>query len=470
MKESLCDIHLLTDIFDVLLENEPGPDIPGTIGKGLDIRFNALHITGQPITQCSTSRLFAYITHYGAQPLGLEWINDHSCNVVFSDAAAARLAIEYLCPAVSMSTSPLIPLPSIEDVENASSIKKIHDTGENVQSAQEHEWSEEFMQSILFPRKAQRIPGKLYNAPEKDAAKALQEYNAKISSQNGSNLESTEGTIPEIYREMEEEDRQRFLQQSEQKSLQNLRGNLWIRWTVESLDVKGNRSAQQSKWYRDHGRDAGKEVVSKVLQVGGADERKELLPGQGRRRGRGGRGTAMMDELDREMDAYRDRSDDAVVGGDPEARRRRRRGSRSATTMAALDEEMETIRGDRRDRSASPIGRSNGNDGRNGYSDTPDHGHQTTIRVRGRGKMRAPSAWDDDRDLFDNRRSGLLADRLRIPADRSSFSSNQGQTDRTFGLEDRLRLPGNQYEESRRSLDKRLSPSNPSGSLQDRLR
>jgi hypothetical protein len=400
----------------------------------------------------------------------LEWINDHSCNVVFSDAAAARLAIEYLCPAVSTSTAPLIPLPSIEEVENASSIKKVHDTGENVQAAQEHEWNEEFMQSILFPRKAQRIPGKLYNAPEKDAAKALQEYNSKNSTQNDTNGEST---IPEIYREMEEEDRQRFLQQSEQKSLQNLRGNLWIRWTVESLDVKGKSSAQQSKWYRDHGRDAGKEVVSKVLQVGGAGERKELLPGQSRRRGRGGRGTAMMDELDREMDAYRDRSDDAVVGGDPEARRRRRRGSRSATTMAALDEEMETIRGDRRDRSASPVRRSNGGDGRNGYADSTDNGNHTTIRVRGRGRMRAPSAWDDDRDLFDNRRSGLLADRLRIPPGSSGFTSNQNrfeQSDRSFGLEDRLRLPGDQRDESRKSLDKRLSPSNPSGSLQDRLR
>lgn len=375
------------------------------------------------------------------------------------------MAIEYLCPAVSTSTAPLIPLPSIEEMENASSIKKVHDTGENVQAAQEHEWSEEFMQSILFPRKAQRIPGKLYNAPEKDAAKALQEYNANVASKNGTNGESTEGTIPEIYREMEEEDRQRFLQQPEQKSLHNLRGNLWIRWTVESLDVKGNRSAQQSKWYRDHGRDAGKEVVSKVLQVGGADERRELLPGQGRRRGRG-RGTAMMDELDREMDAYRDRSDDAVVGGDPEARRRRRRGSRSATTMAALDEEMETIRGDRRDRSASPVRRSNGSDGRNGYADTADNGNTTTIRVRGRGRMRAPSAWDDERDLFDDRRSGLLADRLRMPA---GYGRSE-QTDRPRGLEDRLRLPGDQRDESRRSLDKRLSPSNPSGSLQDRLR
>lgn len=451
--------------------------MPGTIGKGLDIRFNALHITGQPISQCSTSRLFAYITHYGAQPLGLEWINDHSCNVVFSDAASARLAIEYLCPAVSTSTAPLIPLPTRDEVENAANIKKVHDTGENVQAAQEHEWNEEFMQSILFPRKAQRIPGKLYNAPEKDAAKALQEFNAKLANQNGSKDENRDSTIPEIYREMEEEDRQRFLQNPEQTSLQSLRGNLWIRWTVESLDVKGNRAAQQSKWYRDHGRDAGKEVVSKVLQVGGADERRELLPGQSRRRGRGGRGTAMMDELDREMDAYRDRTDDAAVGGDPEARRRRRRGSRSASTMAALDEEMEIIRADRRDRSASPVRRSNGIDGRNGrnngYSDTADNSNGA-IRVRGRGRMRAPSIWDEERgDLFENQRSGLLADRLRIPAGSSGFSYKHERVDqpsRSFGLEDRLRLPNDHSDESRRSLDQRLSASHPTGSLQDRLR
>lgn len=362
-----------------------------------------------------------------------------------------------------MSTEPLIPLPAEQEVEQAAKVKRAHDSGEDLEGAQSFDWTESFMQSVLLPRKAHRIPGKLYNAPERDAAAMLRDYNEETAKRNAADG-GMPSDVPEIYREMEEEDRQRFLQESAQTALRKLRSALWVRWAVESYDVKGSRAAQQSKWYRDHGRDAGKEVVSKVLQVGGAEERLELLPGNGHRRarGRGDRGAAM-DELDREMDAWRDHADDAVVGGDREARRSRRRGSRSAVTMEALDEEMEM---DRRERSASPVRR------------TDHHGRDgNPIKVRGRGRMRAPSAWDDDADLrFGVGRGDMAGERYDGDYNRRRGRHRGGRRSRpnvvdgaSMDLAHRLRTPANSHSSNGRPLDQRISASN-NGGLLDRIR
>lgn len=117
-----------------------------------------------------------------------------------------------------------------------------------------------------------------------------------------------------------------------------------------------------------------------------------------------------MDELDREMDVYCDCLDDVVVGGDLEVCRRRRCGSRFVMIMVVFDEEMEIIRGDRCDWLVLFVWRLNGGDGRNGYVDFLDNGNYIIIRVCGCGRMCVFSVWDDDWDLFDNWRSGLLVD------------------------------------------------------------
>ncbi|KAL0949832.1 hypothetical protein HGRIS_009867 [Hohenbuehelia grisea] len=59
-------------------------------------RANALLFRGSPISHLPTSRLFAYATHFDAQPMGLEWIDDSTCIFVFTSAAAARDAYRLL--------------------------------------------------------------------------------------------------------------------------------------------------------------------------------------------------------------------------------------------------------------------------------------------------------------------------------------------------------------------------------------
>ncbi|KAG6336337.1 hypothetical protein ID866_2762 [Astraeus odoratus] len=57
-----------------------------------DLRGNALFFTGAPISHLPTARIFGYATHFDAQPLALEWINDNSCILVFESKSQARSA------------------------------------------------------------------------------------------------------------------------------------------------------------------------------------------------------------------------------------------------------------------------------------------------------------------------------------------------------------------------------------------
>lgn len=60
------------------------------------LRANALFLTGAPISHLPTARVFAYVTHFGAHPIGLEWVNDSSCILVFESKTLARVAHRYL--------------------------------------------------------------------------------------------------------------------------------------------------------------------------------------------------------------------------------------------------------------------------------------------------------------------------------------------------------------------------------------
>ncbi|EIN10268.1 hypothetical protein PUNSTDRAFT_84186 [Punctularia strigosozonata HHB-11173 SS5] len=59
-------------------------------------RNNALLLQGTPIGSLPTSRLFAYATHFDAKPMGLEWVDDTTCVLVFASKAAARTAHRHL--------------------------------------------------------------------------------------------------------------------------------------------------------------------------------------------------------------------------------------------------------------------------------------------------------------------------------------------------------------------------------------
>lgn len=367
------------------------PEMPRPIGGILDLRYSVLHMAGPPITQCSTSRLFSYVTHFGAQPLGLEWVNDQACNVVFANADAARLAIEYLCPATAMNAAPLVPLPTPDDLQRAQDAKLEHDRGNQVPG----EPDQMLLESLLISRKAHRFPAKLYTGPERDTAMDLRSY--RLAQQKAEQEDANEeeepsalpADVPEIYREMEREDRMR--QRKRQRGLsvptaklkdfeklESLRGTLWIRWCIESLDVKSSGAARQSKWYRDHGLDAGRDVVAKPLVIGAASERPELFPGARVRRSDEERKRAAMDA---ELDDF--------------GRQRQQRRDRLDPLDEVEEEGSGRMQWSRdRSRSLSPDAR------RRARRDDRADGTSGSVRVRGRGAMRAPrtSGWGNDED------------------------------------------------------------------------
>lgn len=53
------------------------------------LRPNAILLQGTPISNLPTSNIFAYVGHYSVKPIGLEWIDDTTCVLVFETRRAA---------------------------------------------------------------------------------------------------------------------------------------------------------------------------------------------------------------------------------------------------------------------------------------------------------------------------------------------------------------------------------------------
>ncbi|KAF9004743.1 hypothetical protein BDQ17DRAFT_1390226 [Cyathus striatus] len=59
-------------------------------------RSNALLLHGSPVADLPTARIFAYATHFDAHPIALEWVDDHTCVLVFESSSAARTGFSHL--------------------------------------------------------------------------------------------------------------------------------------------------------------------------------------------------------------------------------------------------------------------------------------------------------------------------------------------------------------------------------------
>ena len=53
------------------------------------LRSNAILLQGTPISNLPTSNIFAYVGHYNVKPIGLEWVDDTTCVLVFETKRAA---------------------------------------------------------------------------------------------------------------------------------------------------------------------------------------------------------------------------------------------------------------------------------------------------------------------------------------------------------------------------------------------
>jgi hypothetical protein len=352
------------------------PEVPIPIGGGLDVRLSALHLSGPPITQLSTSRLFALITQWGAAPLGLEWVNDSSCVVVFANAIAALSALQLVS---RPSYTPAYPIPEARLVEAAARVQQQHERSEPV----EDEIPNEFVLALLTPRRTRAVPVKLYTPAERDALAAARAPAPQ---------EELPEDAPAIYAEMQAEEAALRAAEPAQVALRALRAPLFARFALDSADNKRSQAASSSKWYAQHGKGAGKDVVPRLLEV---REKKA--------RGRGLAGGAMMDDMDRELDEMRvkrEQEEKMGISAEPapaqdqwrhdrfegvkreDGGRQRGRRAQPRGGLDALDEELEEFRSDRA-RSASPVRPTN-----NGQ-----------IRIRGRGAMRSALAWADEDEV-----------------------------------------------------------------------
>ncbi|KZP00055.1 hypothetical protein CALVIDRAFT_533718 [Calocera viscosa TUFC12733] len=75
------------------IEVEPEDD---DMDLELGYRQNALLLQGEPIAHLPTDQIFAYVTSYAPTPIGLEWVDDTTCVVLFSSSTVARGARRFL--------------------------------------------------------------------------------------------------------------------------------------------------------------------------------------------------------------------------------------------------------------------------------------------------------------------------------------------------------------------------------------
>ncbi|KAF9649308.1 hypothetical protein BDM02DRAFT_1859226 [Thelephora ganbajun] len=68
-------------------EIEEDEDMDVNVDESL--RPNAILLQGTPISDLPTSNIFAYVGHYDVKPIGLEWIDDTTCVLVFETRRAA---------------------------------------------------------------------------------------------------------------------------------------------------------------------------------------------------------------------------------------------------------------------------------------------------------------------------------------------------------------------------------------------
>lgn len=342
-----------------------------------------LHVFGAPITQLSTSRVFAWLVERGSSPLSVEWVNDFSCNVVFRDEEAALTGLEKLQAVtqpragssgrVSREDTPTEPgladapdpitqrTPSLPRLESL--LQAAEAFGSNEAVLMDKDDKQRLGLALLTSRKLKSVPLKLWEPAEIDVAELLlREREQATGQQSDGDAEMAEAD--NVHRAIGPDDGApkaplpARVSSEQREDLRKLTSSLYARFAVEGLDAKKAVSRQQSEWYRRHGYNAGTEVVRL------RDVRPDAPPSRHRERNNGAR-----DLL--------------------ESRTRSRRG-RSASPGRGnqdRDERPSNVRG--RGAALAP------------YEKQDKGASGGREKVRGRGRARLAATWSSDEDEDD---------------------------------------------------------------------
>lgn len=116
------------------MEDNDEAEVTGTSVHPLDLntvctsftdttyRNNAILFNGETISHLPTARLFAYATHFDAHPMGLEWVDDQTCVLVFDSKKDAREAFIKLTkpvavPAAESNLDEVVPMTVDDPVD-----------------------------------------------------------------------------------------------------------------------------------------------------------------------------------------------------------------------------------------------------------------------------------------------------------------------------------------------------------------
>ncbi|WVO24436.1 uncharacterized protein IAS62_005804 [Cryptococcus decagattii] len=92
---------------------EPAAWLDGVAREsGVGVKGNAVYLSSELIQHLSTSKIFSWATGLGAQPMGIEWINDTALHILFSSPRLAILALALLA-----KTGFALPSPHEQDTD-----------------------------------------------------------------------------------------------------------------------------------------------------------------------------------------------------------------------------------------------------------------------------------------------------------------------------------------------------------------
>ncbi|KAE8542903.1 hypothetical protein D1P53_000966 [Cryptococcus gattii VGV] len=222
--------------------------------SGVAVKGNALYLSSELIQHLSTSKIFSWATGLGAQPMGIEWINDTTLHILFPSPRLAILALALLA-----KTGFTLPSPQEQEQE------------------QEQEQGDDPLQErSAHPFPLSLLPRKPVAPPAEEGGEIEPETEAITKRGRGQfTLPNRPSHSPRTH------DTEDLLETIPLEDGINPLARIALRLALID-DMTVRQGGKESTWYKKHGFQAGKETLG-----GGA--RRPFGPRDRGERGGGGR-------------------------------------------------------------------------------------------------------------------------------------------------------------------------------------
>ncbi|AAW46772.2 hypothetical protein CNM01940 [Cryptococcus deneoformans JEC21] len=288
--------------------------------RGVTVKANAVYLSSELIQHLSTSKIFSWATGLGAEPMGIEWINDTALHILFPTPQLSILAL-------SLLSKTGFALGDDGQVEEEGAETQRDDP---LQERSAHPFP-----LSLLPRK----PARLLEQPIETSALTPEEGTDTVTKRGRGQFALPDRPSPSL-RSSYDDDNTALLESIPLEDGVNPLARIALRLAlVEDMTVR--QRGKESGWYKKHGFEAGKErlgggLVRRPFAKAARGERGGWASGEGDGDGQAG-GEELAKRLGRERKPY-DRPARSLPSSGGSGR------TRGMVTQEELDRELESLR------------------------------------------------------------------------------------------------------------------------------